>query len=696
MNLTRILPLLLMVVPILLLPAAGDSPPMPASAETQADLSAAFFQRLKSNSEANPLVFDLFIPELDTAFISPDGETAVLWLALRDDSGRLLATEPGLVLAILTDQGWQVLLPGDQGWEETFNILPEEMLPVERSPAPTNIGSDSNVVNDPLTGYYLPYAAGTSRWLEGSISHFQYIPELGYPSCSEEYCRYAYDFTDAWHFPLLASKRGTVVAARDSCADGSPSCTNYIVLYNANHQAYQIYLHLSHGTIPNKLTAGTLVRRGEYLGDTDDTGYSTSQHVHFMVTDSIWMGSNGYYWGRSIDVRFEDVQINNGLPRTCYEITNFPIYDGATECLGDQSNPRDPANDWFVSGNPGAYPPTGILTRPTEGENVTIGSNLLLDVTAIASDDVRVTAVRLIAKLNNQWVEIGPLITQPAQPEVYDWDIDLCAVAPLNGPIEVALRVWDHEGNMAAALDPRTIQIDHACPPPTSQLKPAETFDSTAVNLSWEATSAGAEIGSFDLQWRTEPGLWDAAHTITVSGDSRATWFGGQGGASYAFRLRALDVNDQPEAWPEGDVFETNATLPASCIPDSFEPDDNLIQARVLPLGEWAQSNLCDTGNPDWFRVEIDIADDYFVTAPSQFGGAAVSITVYQEDGETIVASSQAAGVGQDAIVRFQAVIAGSYYIKIESLTPYLIGTEAFYGVRVSEVEDVFLPVVVR
>ncbi len=696
MNPTRFITLLLLAVALLLFSAAGDPPPTPASEETQADLSAAFFRRLQSNPGASPLTFDLFTPELDTAFTTPDGETAVLWLALRDDSGRLLATEPGLVLAILSEDGWELLLPGDPGWVETLDALPEGMLPLEGQPAPKDFPLDTNVINEPLTGYYLPYAAGTARWLEGSISHFQYIPELGYPSCSEEFCRYAYDFTDAWHFPLLASKRGTVVGSRDSCSDGSTSCTNYIVLYNANQQAYQIYLHLAYGTIPDKLTAGTTVSRGQYLGDTDDTGYSTSQHVHFMVTDSIWMGSSGYYWGRSIDIRFEDVNINNGIPRTCYEVTRFPIYDGATECLGDKSNPRDPANDWFVSGNPGAYPPTGTLTRPAEGAIVGVGSNPLMDVTATASDDVQVTAVRLVAKLSEQWIEIGPLITQETQLGIYDWDVNLCAVAPLNGPLEVALRIWDHEGNVAAALDPRTIEVDHGCPPPISQLDPAETFDSTAVHLSWEAAGTGAEIASFDLQWRTEPGIWDAANMLTFPVDSRSTWFVGHAGGLYAFRLRALDVNDQPEPWPSNDAYETIVTLPAICTPDIFEPDDNFTQANVLPLDVWAQSNLCEAGNPDWFRVEIENAGDYFVTALSLSGGAAVSITVYSENGETILANGQAAGVGQGALIRFQAAVAGSYYIKTEPLTPYLMGTDAVYGVRVSEVEEFFLPLVER
>ena len=696
MSQIRFSPLILVIALTLLLPAAGNPPPIPASAETQADLSAAYYRRLQSDPGVNLLVFDLFTPELDTAFTSPDGKTAVLWLALRDDSGRLLATEPGLAIAHLSEEDWQVLLPGDPEWEETLTNLPEGMLPLELKPAPENITLDTKISTEPLTGYYLPYAAGTSRWLEGSISHFQSIPDLGYPSCVEAYCRYAYDFTDVWHFPLLASKDGTMVAARESCSDGDPSCTNYIVLFNSSDQAYQIYLHLAHNTIPNILTPGTTVRRGQYLGDSDDTGYSTSHHVHFMVTNSIWMGSGGYYWGRSVDFRFADVPINNGIPRTCYEVTHFQIYDGAIDCLGNKSNPRDPANDWYVSGNVGAYPPSGSLSRPAAGAVVGDGNNPLIDVSATASDDVKVTAVRLIAKLNDQWIEIGPKITQPAQPGVYDWDVDLCTTIGHNGPLEVALRIWDHEGNVAAALDPRTIQVDHACPPPTSQLKPAETFDSTAVRLNWDATSAGADIGSFDLQWRHEPGSWDAANTLTIQGDERTTWFGGQVGGTYAFRLRARDANSQPESWPAGDAFETSAMLPTTCIPDDFEPDDDPTQARTLPLGIWAQGNLCDALDPDWFRVEIVKASNYFVFVDSINGGAAVRITVYAEDGETILANGQADGVGQAAIVGFRAAIAGSYYIKIEPLTTFLLGTDAVYDVSVVEIQEIFLPMVAR
>ncbi len=691
----RTLILLLSILTAFLLSASSDPPPQPATAETQAELSAAFTRRLEGPG-IKSLTFDLFDPEVDVAITSPDGKTAVLWLALRDDAGRLLATEPGLALATRTDDGWQVLLPGDPGWEEALAALPEGMLPAELSPAPEGVTLQANV--NTLYGYYLPYAAGTARWLEGSISHFQSIPELGYPSCSAEFCRYAYDFTDTWHFPLLASKDGTVFGSRDTCADGSPTCTNYIVLHNSGDGAYQIYLHLAYGTIPDKLSNGASVKRGQYLGDSDDTGYSTSQHVHFMVTDSIWLGSSGYYWGRSIDVRFADVAINNGIPRNCYEVVYFPIYDGATECLGNKADPRNPANDWYVSGNAGAYPPTGALTRPAAGATVAGGTSPLIDVSANASDDVQVTAVRLVARINDQWIEIGPKVSQPVSTGFYDWDVDLCSVGPLNGALEVALRAWDHEGNVAPALAPRTIQVDHACPPPASQLKPAETFASTAVRLNWDASSSGAGLGGFELQWSGNPGDWNPADTISLAGGLRSTWFGGQPGSTVYFRLRALDSNGQAEAWPAG--AETSATLPTGCSPDGFEPDDAPDQAVTLALGEWAQRSLCGTGdpagNPDWFRVQINQPDKYIVGISSLSGGAAVIITVYAPDGSTTLASGSSSGIGQAAALRFRAEAPGDYYIKVEPLTPNLFGTDALYRIMPAVAKEIYMPLVGR
>jgi len=450
---------------------AGDPPPeqmaTPANPQIKLEVEAAFNRRVQDSAGVYAAA-EGFTPEVDSIFISPDGQTAVIWVALRTPSGRILGTEPGLALATLTDAGWQVLFPDETGYSAMKTALPETMLPAEQQGSPVDQPAQVNGTVSALSGYYLPWVAGRTHWLEGSIIHYMPGPSpWGYPSCATPSdCYYAYDFTDNGHFPLVASKDAIFKDSRDSCADGDESCTNYVLLYNQGDGAYQIYLHLAHGTVPDNLKVNDTVQRGQYIGDTDDTGYSTSDHVHFMVVQNPWYGSGGYPWGTSIDIRFADVPINNGIPRTCYEIVKFGVVNGATQCTGSLSNPLAVELNMYTSGNTGANPPSGTVERPAPGVTVAPGSNPLMDATAYATDDVSVRAVRMMAKINGQWVEIGPVVTQAylIEPNKYDWDVNLCEVGPLNGTYEMALRVWDYEGNVTGPLDPRLVNVDQACP----------------------------------------------------------------------------------------------------------------------------------------------------------------------------------------------------------------------------------------
>ena len=229
----------LVLLAMALLVAAVPTPPGVASEAEKQELWTAYQERydqvLAANS--NDPMSNLFESVLDEAFISPDGKTAILWLALRDYSGRILATEPGIVLATLSNDRWQVLLRGDPGWDQVVSQLPEGFLPMEFQSANAQAPNESLQT---IWGYYLPYVAGTAHKLEGSVLHFNNYPPLGYPSCDIEFCHYAYDFTDVGHFPLVAARAGTVVSSRDSCADGSTACTNYIVLQDVVGGAYQI------------------------------------------------------------------------------------------------------------------------------------------------------------------------------------------------------------------------------------------------------------------------------------------------------------------------------------------------------------------------------------------------------------------------------------------------------------------------
>ena len=126
---------LIIILALILLSASTWQPPQPASPEVKSTLWDAFTRRATELRPGESLTFELFTPELDEAFLSPDGTAAVLWLALRDDSGRRLASEPGMVLAVLSGGEWQAFLPGDEGWEEALAALPLNMLPAEQRPS---------------------------------------------------------------------------------------------------------------------------------------------------------------------------------------------------------------------------------------------------------------------------------------------------------------------------------------------------------------------------------------------------------------------------------------------------------------------------------------------------------------------------------------------------------------------------------
>jgi murein DD-endopeptidase MepM/ murein hydrolase activator NlpD len=112
------------------------------------------------------------------------------------------------------------------------------------------------------------------------------------------------------------------------------TCTNSITLEDRSTETwtYQIYLHLAYNSIPIELKqVGVAVNQGQFIGNVDDTGYSTGHHVHFMVVakDTLYKTSSGYYFGRAEDITFRDVFINwdeatqGGRPRRTDEATTY-------------------------------------------------------------------------------------------------------------------------------------------------------------------------------------------------------------------------------------------------------------------------------------------------------------------------------------------------------------------------------------
>ncbi len=382
--------------------------------------------RQEAASRPEAFLFEAYDWELSQVTYSKDLSHAVVWLDPLDPlTGMTIATEPMLVIvALIPDapaslsSSWTVVFSQDATWDNQSAQV-EDLLPQEMTYAGSNSVEAPDVPLAALGGYRLPWAAGLTKNLVWSTEH---------TSCPGSDCYYAFDFADGTMFPLLAAKGGTVFYAKDTCTNGATDCTNIFIIRDVSTTptSYQIYYHLAQSTIPAALhTIGTTVSQGQYIGNADDTGYSSGHHLHFMVHTSTYG-----YWGASVDITFRDVSINwdsatqGGSPRT-------------------QAGAAISGGEWqtsYTSGNVGANPPTGGLTLPADKQTITTQG---LATAGWGTDNLGVTRMQLIAYFEDAWHEVGE--AQTSNPFTYN--LDICGAGIPVGPFNLALRAWDVEGN---------------------------------------------------------------------------------------------------------------------------------------------------------------------------------------------------------------------------------------------------------
>jgi hypothetical protein len=250
--------------------------------------------------------------------ISSDGLWAVGWLIPIDpDTGEPAPIEPGLVLMQKMVADWQVWLPTTNGWIDVLPNIPDEILsPEHKAQWNRRVTFFDAAIPATLGGYLLPWEAGVTRRLTQSTCHDEYIPSGN--------AHFSFDFStrgELWE--IYASRGGQVWLWKDdvptcmelTCSDTQP-LGNYIVIKDESTDpvTYQLYLHLAQYSIPDELKVkGLLIPQGRFLGIVDNTGQSWGHHLHFQVQVPLY-GEN-YYWGRAVDITFDDVNINGGRPR---------------------------------------------------------------------------------------------------------------------------------------------------------------------------------------------------------------------------------------------------------------------------------------------------------------------------------------------------------------------------------------------
>lgn len=164
----------------------------------------------------------------------------------------------------------------------------------------------------PVDGFFLPLTCGrTTTITQGNNSAYSHNGRS----------RYAFDFSLPRGTPLVAVDDGEVIYARGATRPGDPcwsgggqSCANqanYIVVEHPDGTA-SMYAHLNEPS----LDVGDIVLRGEQVGLSGGTGWSTGPHAHVARFDLC-----GSPFCQTRQMVFEDVP-GDGIPATGDSVTS--------------------------------------------------------------------------------------------------------------------------------------------------------------------------------------------------------------------------------------------------------------------------------------------------------------------------------------------------------------------------------------
>ena len=131
---------------------------------------------------------------------------------------------------------------------------------------------------------------------------------------------YAVDFVMPIGTDIYAAREGLVVEVASSNYRAGPDpeedgASSNLVRILHEDGTYAVYAHLNWNTI--RVLPGDEVKRGEYIADSGNTGFSTGPHLHFVV-----LRNNGMRV-ESLPILFEGPNGAEVEPRSGQELTAY-------------------------------------------------------------------------------------------------------------------------------------------------------------------------------------------------------------------------------------------------------------------------------------------------------------------------------------------------------------------------------------
>ncbi len=572
-------------------------------------IEQAIFEAIASNNNyvQGNMVTNLQVTEIQ---ISQDKQWATAWVVYYDPQiEAILPTEPALTVSHFLNDHWQVFLPSDPGWQNAIALIPDDLLSTNEKDM--WVAMDQGTV-EPFTtqsGYLLPWHGGQTGYLSRSVGH----------DAEFSTAHFSFDFflpgttvcpsgisstsgTNGLNFEIYASRAGTVWGWKDTVDNCNHSDVNFIVIRNADDPTlFQLYMHLSQNSIPQSLkSVGAPVARGQFIAVADNTGASTGSHLHFQIErQPNWPTANPY-WNTALSMTFDDVDINGGRPRVS---PLDPPYCRDTDIC-------DVFRSTYVSGNyylGDSTPPTGELYGVSTGEIVETKS---ITLSGWGSDDQSgLDYGQLKAYFNGAWHNLGPQFNPSF---TYTWDFCNPDLPVSNGPVSVAMLLYDVAGNPAPEVGLRHFTQNYTCPIPPPACIPGPNQVTLFEDPYYHGGCVKYDVGNYPTGSSLDPLGNDDAESILIGANAIATLYSAENFTGHS-QATTQDVGYIQYQWVSANTLSSMKVSSQNVVPEApilINPVDSSVfrEGDVIPFS-WMNG-----GGAIEYQVEIYLNTHLFQT----------------------------------------------------------------------------------
>ncbi|OGO59163.1 MAG: hypothetical protein A2029_03890, partial [Chloroflexi bacterium RBG_19FT_COMBO_47_9] len=556
--------------------------------------------------------------QVTDVLISQDQQWSTAWVVYYDPQiEALIPTEPGLAVAHSLSGQWQVFLSSDLGWKEAINSIPVDLLSPDEKDMWVAMNQGAVEAVPTQSGYLLPWHGGQTANLSRSVGHDAdfstahfafdfYIP--GSTVCPSGGGDSISSGTTGLNFNIYASRAGTVWGWDDSVQDCNHNKVNFLVIRNSDDPTiFQLYMHLSQGSIPPALkSVGAPVARGQFIATADNTGASSGSHLHFQIEHQPDWPTANPYWNTALDMSFDDVDINGGRPR-------------ANPLDGPYCHPEDICNVFrqtYLSGNyylGDSTPPTGELAGVSMGEIVATDK---IDLSGWGADDLSgLDYGQLVAYFNGSWHNLG---TQFNPDFTYSWNFCDPNLPVMDGPISVALLLYDVAGNPAPRVGLRHFTKNYTCPIPPPSCVPGQNQVTLFEDPYYQGGCVKYNVGNYPTGSSLDPLGDNDAESILVGSNVIATLYSEEnyGGHSQSvFR----DTGFIQYEWVYDNTLSSMKVLSRGAVPQAPTPIFPL-GSSVFREGDVIPFSWLNGGGATEYQVEIYLNSSLLQTLTWQAG----------------------------------------------------------------------------